>query len=236
MTDLGASAAEPTRSSLLERGRTGILVASLWIVSAVVLSELTVRVRDWFDMTDEMRYERLAISIAQTHSLVPRVHGVDIQSFSQLYPLLIAPLFRHGLAPENVHAAHVLNAWIMTSACIPAFLLARRVTGRRWAAFLAATLAVAMPWILYSAMLMTEVASYPASLWALLALQRATVAPSRRNDVIALAGLAIAYFARAELLVLVIVLPPRFSPTRCEAASGARAACSASTRFSPAPT
>jgi hypothetical protein len=207
MTDLGASAAEPTRSSLLERGRTGILVASLWIVSAVVLSELTVRVRDWFDMTDEMRYERLAISIAQTHSLVPRVHGVDIQSFSQLYPLLIAPLFRHGLAPENVHAAHVLNAWIMTSACIPAFLLARRVTGRRWAAFLAATLAVAMPWILYSAMLMTEVASYPASLWALLALQRATVAPSRRNDVIALAGLAIAYFARAELLVLVIVLP-----------------------------
>jgi hypothetical protein len=134
MTDLGASAAEPTRSSLLERGRTAILVASLWVVSAFVLSELTVRVRDWFDMTDEMRYERLAISIAQTHSLVPRVHGVDIRSFSQLYPLLIAPLFRHGLAPENVHAAHVLNAWIMSSACIPAFLLARRVTGRRWAA------------------------------------------------------------------------------------------------------
>ena len=37
-----------------------------------------------------------------------------------------------------------------------------------------------MPWILYAAMLMTEVAAYPAFLWALLALDRATVRPSAR--------------------------------------------------------
>ena len=71
----------------------------------------------------------LAISIARTHSLVPRIHGVNIESYSQLYPLLIAPFFRHGLVPHNVETVHQANAWIMSSACIPAFFLARRVTG-----------------------------------------------------------------------------------------------------------
>ena len=79
-------------------------VLGLWAVSGVVLSELTGRVHDWFDMTDEMRYERLAISIARTHSLVPTIHGVDIQSYSQLYPLLIAPFFAHGLVPARPRA------------------------------------------------------------------------------------------------------------------------------------
>jgi hypothetical protein len=65
---------------------------------------VTGRVRDWFDMTDELRYERLAISIARTHSLVPRIHGLDVQSFSQLYPLLIAPIFAHGYVPHDLVA------------------------------------------------------------------------------------------------------------------------------------
>jgi hypothetical protein len=53
---------------------------------------------------------RFAISIARTHSLVPRIHGVNIESYSQLYPLLIAPFFRHGLVPQNVHTVHLVNA------------------------------------------------------------------------------------------------------------------------------
>jgi hypothetical protein len=180
----------------------------LWIAVGLVLSDVTGRVRDWFDMTDELRYERLAISIARTHSLVPRIHGVDVESFSQLYPLLIAPIFAHGYVPHDLVSAHVLNAWLMSSACVPAYLLARRVTGRRRWGYLVAFLSVCMPWILYAAMLMTEVAAYPAFLWALLALHWATVRPSVRGDVLALAGLALAFFARTELLVLVFVAPP----------------------------
>lgn len=199
--------AKPDSGSTRHRVLDAVLLAALWIVAASVLAELTTRALDWFAKDDELRYERLAISIARTHSLVPRIHGVNIESYSQLYPLLIAPFFRHGLVPQNVQMVHLANAWIMSSACIPAFFLARQVTGRRWAAYLAAGLTVVMPWIILSTMMMTEVASYPAFVLALLAIQRATVSPSRRNDLLALASIALAYFARGELLVLIFVFP-----------------------------
>ena len=179
----------------------------LWVALAASLSAITVQVRDWFDMTDELRYERLAIAIARTHSIVPRIHGVDIKSFAQLYPLLIAPMFSHGYVPTDLRDAHLLNAWIMSSAAIPAFLLARRVTGRRDAAFLVAALTVCTPWILYSSFLLTEVAAYPAFLWAILALQRMTATPSTRNDLIAILGVGLAFFARTAFIVLVVVPP-----------------------------
>jgi hypothetical protein len=179
----------------------------LWLIAGTVLAEVTAHARDWFDMTDELRYERLAISIARTHSLVPRIHETYVQSYSQLYPLLIAPVFSSGLVPQALLHAHVLNAWLMSSACIPAYLLARMVTGSRGWALLVSALSVFMPWIVLSTMLMTEVAAYPASVWAVLALYVAIVRTSLWHDVLALLGLALAFAARTELLVLVFVLP-----------------------------
>ena len=82
-------------------------------------------------MTDELLYERLAMSVSQLGSPLPHVHGELLPNLNQLYPLLIAPAFSGGLVPGSLDQAHALNAWIMSSACIPAFLLARRVTGRR---------------------------------------------------------------------------------------------------------
>ena len=192
-------------TSLSRRLRDRWVLAALFAALATTLSLVTVQVRDWFDMTDELRYERLAIAIARTHSLVPRIHGVDIKSFSQLYPLLIAPVFRNGLIPSDLRDAHLLNAWIMSSACIPAFLLTRRVTGRRGAAYLVAALTVSVPWILYSSFLLTEVAAYPAFLWAALAMQRMAAEPSARNDLVAILAIALAFFARTALIILAVV-------------------------------
>jgi hypothetical protein len=190
---------------VLKLRRDRWLLPGLWIGLAAALSVVTTHVRDWFDMTDELRYERLAIAIARTHSLVPRIHGIDIKSFSQLYPLLIAPAFRHGYIPGDLRDAHLLNAWIMSSACIPAFLLARRATGRRDAAYLVAALTVCTPWILYSSFLLTEVAAYPAFLWAILALQRMAATPSARNDLLAILAIGLAFFARTAFIVLAVV-------------------------------
>jgi hypothetical protein len=158
-------------------------------------------------MTDELLYERLALSVADGWSPLPRVHGELIPSLNQLYPILIAPAFTQDGIQAALHDAHLLNAWVMSSACIPAYLLARRVTGYRAVAYLVALLSVFVPWIVLSSFLLTEVAAYPAFLWALLALQRATVAPSARNDALALLGLAVAIFARTQFVVLVVVLP-----------------------------
>src|SRR3954453_20712633 len=110
-------------------------------------------------MTDELLYERLAISIARTGSPLPRVHGVDVHSFAQLYPLLVAPLFSWGSLPAALERAHVMNAWLMASACIPAFLLARRVTQRDAVAYAVGLLAVCTPWLVYSSFLLTEAAA-----------------------------------------------------------------------------
>ncbi len=180
---------------------------ALWAGLALGLSALTTRVVDWFVMTDELLYERLAISVAQLGSPLPHVHGELIPNVNQLYPLLLAPFFRHGLVPDSLHDAHALNAWVMSSACVPAFLLARRVTGRRAVAYAVALLTVCVPWIVLSSFLLTEVAGYPAFLWAVLALQLATSAPSRRNDVLALLGVALAIFARTQFMVLLAVVP-----------------------------
>src|SRR5262245_10600618 len=183
------------------------LLAALWVGLALVLSALTTRVTDWFVMTDELLYERLAISVSQLGSPLPHVHGELIPNLNQLYPLLLAPVFRSGLVPDSLHDAHALNAWVMSSACIPAFLLARRVTGRRLVAYALAALAVGLPWIVLSSFLLTEVAGYPAFLWAVLAIQAAIASPSRRNDVLGLLGIGLAVFARTQFELLLGVVP-----------------------------
>lgn len=180
---------------------------ALWAAVGLGLSQITGRVTDWYVMTDELVYERLAIGIARSGSPLPRIHGVFVRSLDQLYPLLIAPFFRHGYVPADLHQAHLAGAWIMSSACIPAFLLARRVIGRRWAAYAIALLSIALPWLIYSSFLLSEVAAYPAFLWAMLAMQRAATAPSRRTDAVALAALVLAFLARTEFLCLVAVFP-----------------------------
>ena len=181
-------------------------LVGLWLASAAGLSLVTTRVRDWYVMTDELRHERLAISIAHTHSPFPHIHGELVRVF-ELYPLLIAPLFGSGLVEHDLARVHFLNAWLITSACIPAFLLARRVSGSRLAAYFVAAFSVLLPWSLYASFLLTEVVAYPAFAWALLAIQRTTVAPSKRKDLLALAAVVVAFLARTELLVLALVLP-----------------------------
>jgi hypothetical protein len=182
-------------------------VLGIWIVLGVALSIMAGHAHDWFDSTGEMRYQRLAASIARTHSLVPRIHGELVESWAQLYPALIAPVFHHDYGPQDVDAAHLVNAWVMSSACIPAFLLARRVLRKPWAAYLVAVLTLCVPWVIYTNMLFTEVAAYPAFLWAAFLMHRSISAPSRRNDILALAGIALAFFARTALLTLAFVLP-----------------------------
>src|SRR5438093_8283712 len=93
---------------------------ALWLAAACGLQLLTTRVADWFVMTDELLYERLAISVARGHSPLPRVHATLVPNVNQLYPLLIAPVFGEQLVPQSLHAAHLLNAFVISSACIPA--------------------------------------------------------------------------------------------------------------------
>ncbi len=151
----------------------------MWLVLGSILGTFASYVRDFIDF-DAGRYTHLALSIARTGSLVPRVNGVDIHSFSQLYPVLLAPLFIFGTMASELRLTAVEGAYIMSSACIPAYLLTKRLTSSRWAPVVVGVLTVVMPWIVTSMFLMTEVAAYPASVWAVFALVVASP-PRRRN-------------------------------------------------------
>lgn len=158
-------------------------------------------------MTDELQVVRLAESIAGRLSPVPVVHGVYYGALSQLYPLLLAPLFGTLSAPAAETAAHALNAVLLPSAAWPAFLVARSVTRSRAAGLAAAALTAFTPWLVLTSTLLTENAAYPAFVWAVYLCHRSLVEPSRRNDVLALAGLSLAFFARTQLVVLAIAFP-----------------------------
>ena len=158
-------------------------------------------------MTDELQVVRLSESIAANLSPVPVVHGVYYGALSQLYPVLLAPFFGTLSAPAAETAAHALNAVLLPSAAWPAFLLARSVTGSRAAGLGAAALTAFTPWLVLTSTLLTENAAYPAFVWAMYLCHRSLVEPSQRNDALALAGLAVAFFARTQLVVLAIAFP-----------------------------
>jgi hypothetical protein len=182
-------------------------VGLVWAGASVLLALwYTGRIRDWSVMTDELQYAKLATSIGETGSPLPALHGTAVSISNQLYPLLIAPFYGTLSTPSAFRATHVLNAVVMASAVVPAYLLGRQVLSRPWALAVAA-LSVCTLWMVLAGFVMSEAAAYPAFLWALLGLQVAIVSPSVRNDVLAIAALGLAFLARAQFAVLALVLP-----------------------------
>jgi len=177
------------------------------LIAAGIAGWFALRVTSWAVMTDELQVVRLAESIGSRLSPVPVIHGVYYGALSQLYPLLLAPLFGTLDAPTAETAAHALNAILLPSAAWPAYLLARSVTGSRVASLAAAALTAFTPWLVLTSTLLTENAAYPAFVWAIYLCHRTLVTPSARNDLLALLGLALAFFARTQLLVVAIAFP-----------------------------
>src|SRR4051794_37542425 len=184
-----------------------VVVAAIVVLGALLSWRYTRNTHEWFVMTDELQYLNLARSFGDGSFPLPTLRGEHTALLSFLYPLLLAPVVALRSAPEAFQTIHAVNALLVSSTAIPVYLLARQVVGRRWHAYLAATLAVAVPWAATTGVVMTESAAYPAFAWALLAIQRALVAPSLRRDLIALAAIGLAFLARTQFLFLAGVFP-----------------------------
>ncbi|MGH3071001.1 MAG: hypothetical protein ACRDNB_01870 [Gaiellaceae bacterium] len=191
--------------------RSRSLVAGVSIVAVALsigwlLSLATTRVKNWFVMSDELYYERLAVAVAQTGSLLPRVHGELVSNVNQLYPVLLSTMYGSGNVPASLEGAHRLNAFVIATAAIPVFLLARRIGLGLALAVATGALAVAVPWVVLSSFLLTEVVAYPAFCWALLALVHAIDRKTWVWDAVALLAIGLAVLARTQFVVLVAVL------------------------------
>jgi hypothetical protein len=180
-------------------------VLAIWAASAIALALPARRVVDWFVMSDELFYERLAFSVARTGSLLPMLRGERVPGANQLYPVLLGAIAGHDLVPSFLLRAHTFNAVLMTSAAVPAYLIARDVLRRPLGAYVAAALTVLVPWLVLASFLLSEAAAYPAFLWAIYLVQRAVGRPSAAADAAAAGGLVLAYLARTQFAFLVLV-------------------------------
>jgi hypothetical protein len=178
--------------------------AAIAAAAAVVLAALATRVGDWAVMTDELLYQRLAISIGETG--LPRLRGEFVEVYALLYPLVLSPVFAIVDMPDAVVVAHGWNAILFASSAIPSYLLARTLGLSPAARVLAGVFAVVIPWTVIASFLMTESAAYPASLWAAYLLQRAAVRPGDGTYALALGGIALATLARPQLIVFAVAL------------------------------
>jgi glycosyltransferase involved in cell wall biosynthesis/4-amino-4-deoxy-L-arabinose transferase-like glycosyltransferase len=185
---------------LLRAVPTWAWLAVVYILSVVVQLALGLRLRSPWIMVDELVYSDMARSFAATgHFLIRGEHG----NYGPVYPLLLSPVYALlGPMSEVYRWARVVDALVMSSAVLPAYLLARRVV-RTPAALVAAALAVAIPSMAYVGTLMTENAFYPIFLWLAFALVCTLERPTLRNQLVLLALCVLAFLTRAQAVALV---------------------------------
>jgi glycosyltransferase involved in cell wall biosynthesis len=174
-------------------------LAVLYVLSVTVQLSLGLRIPSPWIMVDELVYSDMARSFASTgHFLIRGVHG----DYGFVYPLLLSPAYKLAGPMTDVYQwSRVINALVMSSAVLPAFLLARRVV-RPAAAIAAAALAVGIPSLVYVGTLMTENAFYPIFLWLALALVVMLERPTVRNQIVVLLLCVLAFETRAQAIAL----------------------------------
>lgn len=175
------------------------LTAALTVAGGVAY---VLKLKGYFIMPDELTYERDALHIAHTGR---PVFSSDpyYTSLSQLAPLILAPVWLViGPTSKALDASHIVNVAVFASACVPVFLLTRRITGSLPASLLAGAATVAVPWLAMSGTLMTEPVAYTAFCCGVLGMQRAVSEPGPRGDVLGLVAVALAVAARSQLVFL----------------------------------
>jgi Dolichyl-phosphate-mannose-protein mannosyltransferase len=173
------------------------LAASFRIVLG--LAETTPRV-----LGDELIYADLAKSFA-VHG-EPLLRGELHLGHSVLYPLFASPAY--AIAADGVAAfgaVKVVNAVAMALTAVPAYLLGRKVLSHAWSLAVAA-LAVAAPWLVYTALMLTEpLFSVLVTAFAL-ALVRMLERPTWLRQAVVVLGLAVLIGVRAQAIALVVSL------------------------------
>jgi hypothetical protein len=169
-------------------------------VSTVVRAGLTAWVPGPWILPDELLYSELAKSIADGSR--PAIRSVPVFGWGEVYPTLIAPAWVIFDDPVwAYHAALAINALVMSLVAVPAYLLARLFVATKLA-FVVAAMAVLVPSMTYTGVLMTENAFYPAFVLALFLVARSVRRPTLGAQALALFGLGLLAFTRLQGLAL----------------------------------
>ncbi|MSO58399.1 MAG: hypothetical protein EXQ77_05090 [Thermoleophilia bacterium] len=148
--------------------------------------------------TDELELTQISRSIAETG--FPGRRG-EAYHFSTLVPWFTAPFWWISDVGVAYAAIKYFQAFVMTLALVPAYLLARMVVSRPWAVF-AGVATAASPALSYAPMFTEEPFAYPISTGALFLCVRAVAAPTPRSVGLAAAVGLVAMYTRSQLLAL----------------------------------
>jgi hypothetical protein len=148
---------------------------------------------------DEMVYAGLGRSLWSTGEL--RIYGGPSGIYSVVYPALVGlPLSLDDLG-LGYTVLKGIQAVVMSLTAVPVFLWCRRLAGERWA-LVAAVLTLALPGLLYSGMIMTEVAFLPVLVLAAWALAAALERPTAARQALLVGAVLLACATRLQALVL----------------------------------
>jgi hypothetical protein len=187
--------------------RAGVVPA---LITLALVSSLLHVAAGWLRATpvyfsDEYMYAELGRSLAE--SGLPLVRG-ELAPFPALvYPLLTAPGWLLGDVELSYRVIQFFGAVAMSLACVPVFLLARRLGLRSGVALALAAFTVAVPDMVYAGWLLAETVAYPLALVAVAAAASALARPTRRNQLLFVALAAAATGTRAQFAVLFFVYP-----------------------------
>jgi hypothetical protein len=178
--------------------RVGLTLVVLGSFAARIVAAAAHPVPRYFP--DEYIYTSIARALGSGHA--PAVRGAPAH-----FPALLAPLFAAPLqalfSPEAAYRLTQLeNAFLMSVAAVPVYLLARRLSLSARYALACAVFAVAIPDLVYSSYTLSDPVAYPFALAAVAAAVVALDRPSRRRQIVFLVLAGLATFARVQYVVL----------------------------------
>ena len=176
----------------------GIALAAIVVVSALVRTALSWSAPGPWIFVDELIYSELGKSAFDGTA----IRGVPVTGYGPVYPYLLAPAYALFENLINAYqAVKATNAIVMSLTAIPAYFIARTLMRRSWSLG-AAALAVLVPGMGYTAVVMTESAFYPAFALAMLFVVRALTRPTLLRQLLVFAGAVLCFEVRPQGVVI----------------------------------
>jgi Dolichyl-phosphate-mannose-protein mannosyltransferase len=188
------------------------LLVALVGVSTLVRFWAGNRIRGLWIMPDEAIYASVAESLYTSGELA--VLGQPAY-YSFVYPALIGLPLVVGDLEAGYVAVKLVQALAMSLAAVPVYLWGRTFMSRGWA-LVAAALTLAGPALVFTGLLMTEVAFYPVLVVAAWAMARALERPTLGRQAVVVAAVAAA----------AATCSPRLRSRRCSIATPASSGAS----------
>jgi hypothetical protein len=191
-------------NDLRARARTHPALAAGLLLALIVLTSTVVRIVlsygapvPWI-FADELIYSELGRSAFDGFA----IRGVPTSGYGSVYPYLIAPAYAIFDDLVTAYAAvRWINSFVMSLAAVPVYFAAAMLMRRAWA-LTAALLAVLIPAMTYTTVVMTESAFYPAFALAFLLIVRGLRKPTIVAQVLVFAATALCFEIRPQGLLV----------------------------------